>query len=185
MAISTKTKAGGGALVLASAGLMAFLGIWEGNGQYTVYADKLAGGLPTVCRGLTKHVTKTPIIVGEVWSASKCDAEEKKAITAVQGKLINCFTVTPPQRVFEAASSHAWNFGLPATCGSIAMQHWKSGDWATGCRWLYQSDTGKAVWSYVKTGKFINGQPEMKFVRGLANRRLAEYKLCAGLENAE
>lgn len=184
MAITKKAKAGG-ALVFASAGLIAFLGIWEGNSEYIVYADKLAGGLPTVCRGLTKHVTKTSIIVGELWSAAKCDAEEKKAIAAVQGNLINCFTVTPPQHVFDAASSHAWNFGLVATCGSLAMQSWRSGDWDTGCRRIYQSDTGKAVWSYVKTGRVIDGKPEMKFIQGLANRRLAEYKLCMGMDNVE
>lgn len=180
MPITNKAKAGG-ALVFASAGLIAFLGIWEGNSEYRVYADKLAGGLPTVCRGLTKHVTKTPIIVGEVWPESKCDAEEKASITEVQSKLIKCFTITPPQRVFDAASSHAWNNGVSATCGSLAMQAWKSGDWATGCRRIYQSDTGKAVWSYVRTGKIIDGKPEMKFVQGLANRRMAEYKLCMGL----
>lgn len=182
MAITNKAKAGG-ALVFASASLFAFLGLWEGREQYTVYADKLAGGLPTVCRGLTKHVTKTPIIVGEVWSAEKCDAEEKKAIAAVQGKLINCFTVTPSQVIFDAATSHAWNFGSAATCGSLAMQSWRSGDWATGCRRIYQSDTGKAVWSYVKTGRIIDGKHEMKFIQGLANRRMAEYKLCMGIEH--
>lgn len=181
MPITNKAKAGG-ALVFASAGLIAFLGAWEGNNEYRVYADKLAGGLPTVCRGLTKHVTKTPIIVGEVWPSEKCDAEEKKAIEAVQGKLINCFTVAPPQRVFDAASSHAWNNGVAATCGSLAMQSFKSGDWATGCRRIYQSDTGKAVWSYVRTGRMIDGKPEMKFVQGLANRRMAEYRLCMGID---
>ena len=180
MALTNKAKAGG-ALMFASAGLIAFLGTWEGNSEYRVYADKLAGGLPTVCRGLTKHVTKTPIVVGEVWAKDKCDAEEKKAITAMQSKLYECFDIGPPQRVFDAASSHAWNNGLSATCGSMAMQSWRSGDWATGCRRIYQSDTGKPVWSYVRTGKIIDGKPEMKFVRGLANRREAEYKLCMGL----
>lgn len=182
MAISTKTKAGGGALVLASAGLMAFLGIWEGNGQYTVYADKLAGGLPTVCRGITKHVTKTQVIVGQVWAREKCEAEEKAAVFVLQSKLLDCFTAAPPQRVFDAATSHAWNNGLSATCGSLAMQSWKAGDWATGCRRIYQSDTGKAVWSYVKTGLYINGKPEYKLIQGLANRRLAEYNYCMGMD---
>jgi lysozyme len=180
MALTKKAKAGG-ALVFASAGLMAFLGVWEGNGQHKVYADKLAGGLPTVCRGITKHVTKKPVVVGEIWSAEKCDAEERDAVTTVQSSLIKCFTVTPPQRVFDAATSHAWNNGVSATCNSLAMQAWRSGDWSTGCRRIYQSDTGKAVWSYVRTGRMIDGKPEMKFVQGLANRRLAEYNYCMGL----
>lgn len=55
-----------GGLILASAGLMAFLTEWESGGTriLTVYPDKLAAGLPTVCNGLTRHVTDTPIIVG-------------------------------------------------------------------------------------------------------------------------
>jgi lysozyme len=181
MAITKKAKTGG-ALVFASAGLIAFLGIWEGNDQYTVYADKLAGGLPTVCRGITKHITKTPVIVGEVWAPEKCDAEESAAVVAVQTKLIKCFTATPPQRVFDAATSHAWNNGVSATCGSLAMQSWRSGDWSTGCRRIYLSDAGKAVWSYVKTGRIIDGKPEYKFVHGLANRRQAEYNYCMGMD---
>jgi len=37
------------------------------------------------------------------------------------------------------------------------------------------------VWSYVQTGRVLpNGKPEMRFVRGLANRRQAEYTLCMG-----
>ena len=70
----------GGSLVLGSAALLGFLGQWEGQGQHVVYADKLAGGLPTVCKGLTRHVTTTPIIVGQRWSAEKCQREETAAL---------------------------------------------------------------------------------------------------------
>jgi lysozyme len=169
----------GAALVFASASLVAFLGRWEGDNQYKVYADKLAGGLPTVCRGLTKHVTSTPIIVDEVWTKEKCESEERTAITKVQLRLIKCFKLDPSQFVFDAASSHAWNNGVSATCGSLAMQAWNSGKWELGCRRLYRSDEGRPVWSFVKTGKIINGKPEYKFIQGLANRRQDEYKMCA------
>jgi len=174
----------GAALIFASASLVAFLGKWEGESQYTVYADKLAGGLPTVCRGLTKHVTDTPIIVGEVWSKSKCEAEERKAITKVQSRLIKCFKHSPSQFVFDAASSHAWNNGVANTCSSLAMQAWNSGNWELGCQRLYRSDEGRPVWSFVKTGKIINGKPEYKFVQGLANRRHDEYKFCGGFNGS-
>jgi GH24 family phage-related lysozyme (muramidase) len=178
----SKAKAAG-ALVLGSAALIAFLGDWEGGrdvrGDSVAYADRLAGGLPTVCAGLTRHVTKTPIVVGQKWSAAKCDAEEARAIAVMQSRLVSCFIGPPPQSVFDAASSHAWNNGLSATCGSLAMQAWQRGDWALGCRRLYRSDSGRPVWSYVKTGRLQpNGRPEMKFVQGLANRRVAEYRMC-------
>src|SRR5690554_4564987 len=98
-----RAKAGAGTgVAFASVALIAFLGLWEGDEQYTVYADKLAGGLPTVCRGLTRHVTETPIVVGEKWSPEKCHAEEVKAVTQVQAELIQCFSMDPPQSVFDA-----------------------------------------------------------------------------------
>lgn len=164
------SKAGpiGAGLVLASAGLMAFLGRWEGANENTVYADKLASGLPTVCKGLTHHVTTTPIIVGDYWPDEKCEAEERKAVIAVQTRLLACFTITPPQAVFDMATSHAWNLGASKTCGSQAMASWRAGNWQQGCRRLQFADSGKLVWAYAGG----------KFVRGLANRRGAENEYC-------
>ena len=176
------SKKFGPKLALGAAALVAFLGVWEGGkdstGDSVVYADTLAGGIPTVCNGLTRHVTSTPIVVGEKWPAEKCATEEHKALVSMQLKLETCFNRLPPQSVFDMASSHAWNFGYSATCGSLAMKAWNQGDWALGCRRLAYSDGGNPVWSYVKTGRIVNGKPEMKFVRGLANRRQAEYAEC-------
>lgn len=177
------SKKFGPGLLLGAAALTAFLAVWEGgksgDGSSTVYEDKLAGGIPTVCNGITRHVTSTPIIVGERWSAEKCSAEEHKALIAMQLKLEQCFAFEPPQSVLNMASSHAWNFGWPSTCNSQAMVAWNHKDWVTGCNRLAVSQHGKYVWSYVKTGKIVNGKPEMKFVQGLANRRGAEAKNCA------
>lgn len=176
------SKKFGPKLMLGAAALVAFLAVWEGGkgagGDSVVYADQLAGGIPTVCNGLTKHVTSTPIVVGEKWSADKCAVEEQRALINMQLKLETCFNRPPPQSVFNMASSHAWNFGYVATCGSLAMQAWNRGEWELGCRRLAFSDGGNPVWSYVKTGRVVNGKPEMKFVRGLANRRQAEFQEC-------
>lgn len=179
----TPSKKFGPGLLLGTATLALFIGVWEGgkdpNGASVVYADKLAGGLPTVCGGLTKHITVTPIVVGETWPAEKCLAEEQKAIAAVQLRLERCFAVMPPQPVFDAATSHAWNNGVPATCGSSAMKAWNTASWEIGCRRLAYADDGRRIWSYVKTGKLLpDGKPEYRFVQGLANRRDAEYRLC-------
>ena len=176
------SKKFGPKLMLGTAALVAFLAVWEGGktgkGDSTVYADKLAGGIPTVCNGLTKHITSTPIIVGEKWSAEKCELEERRALVSMQLKLETCFATRPPQNVFDMASSHAWNFGWFATCGSQAMKAWNAGNWVLGCRRLAYSDGGNPVWSYVSTGRVVDGKPEKKFVRGLANRRQAEFKEC-------
>lgn len=170
----------GTALVGGSPFIMDFLAKWEssGNTVLTVYADKLAGGLPTVCDGLTKHVTNTPIIVGQTWTLEKCHLETQRAVIEVQERLARCFIQAPNQIVFDMATSHAWNFGVSATCGSLAMKAWNQGNWEVGCRRLAQNDSGTPAWSY--TCKIVNGVRECKFVQGLANRRQDEWKHCAG-----
>lgn len=173
-------------LVLASALLMAHLHKWEEGPkrQLTVYADTLANGLPTVCMGLTRHITTTPIILGERWSEEKCDREERAAVLKVQHQLLPCFRITPPQSVFDMATGHAWNQGAGATCGSAAMKAWNRGDWALGCRRIARADSGHRVWAYTKTGRTLaNGRPEMKFVPGLGNRRDDEARIC--MENVQ
>lgn len=173
----------GATLVAGSPFLMAFLGKWESGAArvLVVYADKLAGGLPTVCHGLTRHVTTTPIIVGERWTEEKCEAEEIAAVIRVQQQLAPCFKRPPNQMVWDMAGSHAWNNGAPNTCSSGAMRAWNAGDWVRGCQRIARGDDGTIVWSYVRTGRLLpSGKPEMRFVQGLANRRAEEAALCAG-----
>lgn len=168
-----------GAIVLASPDLMSFLGRWEGDGQFVVYADKLAGGLPTVCRGLTSHVTSTPIVVGERWSPSKCEREERAAVIKVQQQLAPCFLIQPSQAVFDMATSHAWNLGAASTCDSGAMKAWNRGEWDLGCQRLSRGDDGRMVWSFTSSID-ASGRKQFRFVQGLANRRAAETARCAG-----
>lgn len=171
--------AAGGTLLVASNVLEDTLARWERR-VLVVYPDKLARDLPTVCKGLTKHITNTPIRIGERWTIERCIEEERRAITKLQTSLIQCFDIAPPQHVFDAATSHAWNNGMPATCGSAAMKAWNRGDWMLGCRRMAFSDAGRPVWSYVWTGRMIGGRKEMRFVQGLQNRRQAERAMCEG-----
>lgn len=176
MAVDRRKTLGG--LALASAGLLAFLGNLEGTGR-TVYADKLAGGLPTACGGLTNHTSSKPVVVGEVWTEEECAAGLSEVVEVDQRKLRACFSKEPPQLVFDAFSSHAHNYGTPTTCGSEAMKAVNAGDLARGCRLLSTTDAGKPNWSSVKTGHVLpNGKPELRFVQGLQNRRLAETAMC-------
>lgn len=171
----------GGSVALLSALVLGTLSLWEPakNDPGLVYADKLANGLPTVCNGITRHVTTTPVIVGQRWTPERCAQEEGAAIEKVQLQLAKCFTRTPPQAVFDMATSHAWNNGTASTCNSMAMVSWNEGLWEQGCRRLSLSDSGQPVWSYVRTGRVLpNGKPEMRFVQGLANRRADETRQC-------
>lgn len=136
----------------------------------TVYADKLAGGLPTVCGGLTRHVTTTPIIVGEKWTAEKCRIHEEAVAKVIQHDLANCFGRVPPQRVFDAATRHAWNFGVGKTCASQSMKEWSAGRWAVGCLYIAFTPAGEPNWSSAGG----------KFVPGLHSRRKREMAACLG-----
>lgn len=180
-ALSRTIVVAGVTLLAGSPFLMGFLQKWESGKArvLVVYADTLAGGLPTVCDGLTRHVTSTPIIVGQRWTEEKCEGEQRAAVVAVQQRLAPCFRRPPPQMVFDMATSHAWNLGPGSTCSSGAMQAWNRGEWARGCQRIARGDDGRIVWSFVRDGKNADGSPRYKFVQGLANRRADEAETCA------
>ncbi|WP_169512552.1 lysozyme [Bordetella avium] len=162
-----------GVLILASAGLMGFLGRWEGEGQHVVYADKLAGGLPTVCKGITKHTSPYPVVVGDYWSPDRCEEVERMVVAKGQLKLADCIQVHVSQPIFDALSSHAHNVGTAATCASRAVGLINHGRVTEGCDALANAPDGQPVWSYI-----TDKQGRKVFVQGLRNRRLAERELC-------
>ena len=159
-----------GGVAMASSGLLAFLGLWEGEGEYTVYADQLAGGLPTVCKGITPYTSSRPLVVGDTWTAEECEAEERRVVIQTQQSLARCIEQPVPQHVFDALSSHAHNFGWPATCGSRAVRLINAGRVEAGCRALAWHPDGRPAWAY------SDGQ----FYQGLHNRRLDEMAMCLG-----
>lgn len=170
----------GGFVTLLSPMLVDHLTKWESGKArvLTVYPDKLAGNIPTVCNGLTRHVTRTPIIVGERWTEEKCVVEEANALERVQRAVISCFKILPPASVVDMASSHGWNFGASATCGSGAMAAWNRGEWERGCQRISRGDDGTLVWSFTSRIDPATGQKVFTFVQGLANRRADETAKC-------
>nr|WP_176031591.1 lysozyme [Pseudomonas aeruginosa] len=162
-------------MLLASGSLLAFLGTWEGQGQNTVYADKLARGLPTVCKGITRYTSPYPVIVGDYWSDARCAEVERLVVEKGQLRLADCITnQTVSQNTFDALSSHAHNVGVANTCASRAVGLINAGRIADGCKALAWAPDGKTpVWAYVTDA---NGRKQ--FVRGLHARRLDERKLC-------
>lgn len=150
-------------LTLASPALLDFLEKWEGGADgMIVFADTLANGLPTTCYGLTRHVTDTPIMVGEYWPKEKCDRVYEKAIKEVQLDLLQCMSFAPPQTVFDGLSSLAWNVGYFKACNSQSAKHAKRGNYKQACNLLATTFSGKPNWSYA------SGQ----FIPGLQNRRI-------------
>lgn len=128
---------GSGAIELCSPQLQAFLARWEGDGQNVVYADRLAKGLPTVCKGITRHTSPYPVVVGEFWSEERCAEVERMVVEKGQLSLADCLTNPAiSQNTFDALSSHAHNFGVPTTCASRAVGLINAGDIAAGCKAL-------------------------------------------------
>lgn len=165
-------KVAGVALVLASAPLIAFIHNWEGR-KNIVYPDKLAAGLPTVCGGITKHVTALPIVVGDYWSSHKCDEIERMVIGKTQTKLATCITRPITQETFDALSSMAHNVGVGGVCASRAVGLINAGRVVDGCNAISRAPNGRPVWSYI-----VDSRGNQTFIKGLFNRRLAESNLC-------
>ncbi|NMZ04768.1 lysozyme [Pseudomonas proteolytica] len=177
--MSLRGKIAAGAMVLSSSTLVVFLGTWEGNGQNTVYADKLARGLPTVCKGITRHTSPYPVVVGDYWSDARCDEVEQLVIRKGQLQLADCITNQDVgQNTFDALSSHGHNFGTLSTCASRAVGLINAGRIEDGCEALAWAPDGKTpVWAFITTA-----QGKKVFIPGLHARRLDEVKLCkAGL----
>jgi GH24 family phage-related lysozyme (muramidase) len=159
----------GAPLVIASAGVLGFIGFWEDGGrpQPIVYADPFVG-IPTACGGITHHTSPVPVVVGEFWSQEKCEEIKRMVVAGTQLRLIDCITRPVPQKVFDALSSHAHNFGFPSTCASRAVGLINAGRMEEGCDAIAHSPDGNPVWSYVVT----------TYVRGLYRRRLGERQMC-------
>lgn len=173
--MSLRGKIAAGCIVLASSVLAVFLGTWEGDGQYVVYPDKLAQGLPTVCKGITRYTSPYPLIVGDYWSPERCAEVEHLVIEKSQLQLADCITNQQVgQNTFDALSSHGHNFGTPRTCASRALSLINAGRIAEGCQALAWGPDGKTpVWAFV-----TDAQGKAVFIPGLHRRRLAEAQLC-------
>jgi GH24 family phage-related lysozyme (muramidase) len=176
--MSIKARVATGAVVLASASLLGFLAKWEGTSR-TVYADKLAGGLPTACGGITKHTSPIPVVVGDEWPEEVCQDLLREVVAKDQLHLVDCLQGNVTQPIFDALSSHEHNFGGAATCKSEAVKAINAGRFKEGCLAISQTPSGKPNWSSHKTGKTLpDGRPEFEFVQGLYNRRKAETAMC-------
>src|SRR5699024_6944091 len=133
--------------------------------EYVAYADKIAGGVPTVCAGITNAVNPPrKVVVGERWTVEECKVAEEKVMLEIQTQLAKCITHPVPQSACDALTSHAWNLGWPRTCKSQSVKLINQGKIKEGWELLSNKPDGRPNWSH-SGGSFI---------RGLFNRRLSE-----------
>src|SRR5690625_7429096 len=100
---------GGAAVLGASPHLHDFLRKWEGV-EYIAYADKIAGGVPTVCAGITNAVNPPrTVVVGERWTVEECKQAEEKVVLEIQTQLAKCITKPSHQSTYDSLDSDAHN----------------------------------------------------------------------------
>jgi len=137
---------------------------WEGN-VLSVYADHLAGGLPTYCAGRTDRGAD----VGTQLTSDFCEKVNKTTLLEYGYTVLGCVDwaqLTEPRLI--ALTIFAINVGKTAACESQAMKAINAGKITEGCNLIATRPDGKPNWSYAGN----------VYVQGLQNRRQAERDLC-------
>lgn len=156
-------KAAGG-LTLAGAALIAGMQLWE-HQALVVYADKLAGGLPTYCSGRT--VPARP--VGQRIDKAECDAIDEGTALEYGRAILDCIPADRlDQNSFDALTLFAINVGKQGACTSRAARLMREGKRDEACRAMATGPDGRPAWSYASG----------KYVQGLQNRRQFERDWC-------
>ncbi len=136
----------------------------EGN-ILRVYADHLAGGIPTYCAGRTDWAAK----VGTRLTDDQCREVNKVTLLEYGYAVLACVSWDYlTARRLIGLTMFAVNVGKEGACGSAAVRAINAGRIVQGCNLLARKPNGEPNWSYA----------DGKFVQGLQNRRQAERALC-------
>lgn len=161
---------------IATAGLLLAVSLVAGREGLRLPAYKDVVGIWTICYGDTHDVKQ-----GQVATKAECDDRLMTEILRVNSRIERC--VTRPLAVGERAAvvSMAYNHGVSRICGSTLVKRLNAHD-PKACdeisRWVCASvDDGEGD----KTGQCANAPRFNKvFVKGLANRRVIERRVCYG-----
>ncbi|SDQ42498.1 lysozyme [Pseudoxanthomonas sp. CF125] len=146
----------------AAAGTAAFVQPWEGR-ELDAYRDVV--GVWTICEG----ITGPDVVRGRKATPTECDALLETAVARHLTGIAACINVPLKQNEWVAVGSWAFNVGVYAACNSGLVRKINAGVPAvTWCRDLLKWDKGR------KNGKLVA-------IRGLTNRRKAEFKTCIGV----
>lgn len=137
---------------------------WEGN-VLEVYADHLAGGLPTYCAGRTDPKA----VVGAKLTSDQCQSINKTTLLEYGYAVLGCvnWDYLTARRLI-GLTVFAINVGKEGACSSQAVRQINAGAVKAGCDLIARRPDGSPNWSYA--GGF--------YWQGLQNRRQAERALC-------
>ena len=136
----------------------------EGNIK-TVYADRLAGGIPTYCAGRTDWAAK----VGDKLTDDQCKAVNKITLLEYGYSVLGCvdWAYLTPERLI-GLTMFAVNVGKAGACGSQAVRMINAGSIGAGCDLIARTPAGLPNWSTA----------DGVYVQGLQNRRQVERGFC-------
>lgn len=151
-------------LALGATSVIAVSGVylvepWEGT-RNQAYRDMV--GIPTICAGYTIGVK-----MGDYKTDRECDELLVKELTDFNTKMMKSVKVPLPENMEVAYTSLVWNIGIGAWNNSTLLKKLNNKEYEAACQQILR-------WN--KAGG--------KVVKGLQNRREAEYKVCMG-ENAD
>lgn len=158
--MSTKQRMAVAALSLTAAGMVALVG----HESYTATAViPIAGDRPTVGFGSTFREDGTPVKMGDTTTPPKALRLAVSHIGKDEVQLKRCVTAPLYQHEYDAYVSLAYNIGTVAFCKSTLVKKLNAGDYEGACAEILRWDMAGG-----------------KKVRGLANRRVSEFKACVG-----
>ena len=150
---------------LALSGL-ALLGIANYEGFSSTAYKPLAEDVPTIGYGSTTkpdgspvRMTDKPISRAEAMQWLRSDVKNK-----FEAGVKRCVKVPLYQHEYDAYVSLTYNIGVGAFCGSTLVRKLNQRDYAGACAQILRWDRFKG-----------------RQLRGLTNRRKAEYKMCMGV----
>ena len=144
-----------GGLSLTAAGLIS-IATWEGfKGEAYI---PVPGDVPTIGFGSTEGVK-----LGDTISVPDALNRLEKDVRVAEDAVRSCVTVPLTQGEMDAYTSLAYNIGKTKFCGSTLVKKLNSGDYRGACE-------------EIKRWHFAGG----KSLKGLVDRRAAEYKRCIG-----
>lgn len=151
----------GAASLAVSAALVAAIAGYEGYSSKA--APPVPGDVPTVGHGTTRYPDGNPVKMGDTVTPQRA-MELLQHDTSKFGKaVLKCAPVPMYQHEYDAFVSLTFNIGDGAFCRSTIAKRLNAFDYAGACK-------GILAWDKFK------GKP----LRGLTNRRQAEYKMCMG-----
>ena len=130
---------------------------FEGLSLHAVH-DMLAGGLPTICYGMTKY--DRPVKMGDHYTREQCLQFLIADLPKYGAGLDRCIKTTVTNHQLAAAISAGYNLGDPTVCKSTFMKRLNAGD-------------PKACDSLI-----VFTHASGHYVYGLERRRKAEIKTC-------